>query len=135
MIEHTAAGANVLITATTASDDLAATARTVRQELAWLCQHGVDGQELCSAQRFLLGSLLRSASGARRLCAFVATWLARAGVPPRQLLASAAMIRDVTSQGVVRAARHTLAPSVMSLAVCGAWPNDLPIALTDESGD
>lgn len=134
VLEHTAAGANVLITANTASGDLAGTVRTVRQELARLCEHGVDGPELCSAQRYLLGGLLRSASGARRLSALVATWLAR-GVTPRQLLVSAATLRDVTPHGVVQAARHTLAPSVMSLAVCGARPDDLPVTLTEDGGN
>jgi hypothetical protein len=125
ILEHTAAGPNVLITANTASDDFPDTVRTVRQELARLCQHGVDGPELLNAQRYLLGGLLRSANGARRLCALVATWLAR-GVPPARLLASASMIRDVTPGGVLRAARLTFAPSVMSVVLCGARPTTYP---------
>ena len=125
MLEHSAAGTNVLVTATTTSEDLPATVRAVREELTRLCRHEPDGPELHAAKSYLLGSLLRSASGGRRLSALVATWLAR-GVHPHQLLTSAATIRDVTPDDVVRAARDTLAPSVMSLAVCGACLDESP---------
>lgn len=123
LLEHTAAGTNVLVTTTVTSEDLPATLHALREEQTRLGHHGPDGPELDAAKSYLLGSLLRSASGRRRLCNLIATWLAR-GASLDDLVSSAARIRDVTPADVALAARSTLAPSAMSLAVCGSFPLD-----------
>ncbi len=119
VVEHTAAGPCVLVTAATPAAHLPATVRAVREELAGLCRAGIEPTELRRAQHHLLGGLLRDASGRRRLAALVATWLAR-GVHPARLIASGAAIHRTTADDVLAAARKDLSPDAVSLAVYGA---------------
>ncbi len=117
-LEFTPSGATLLVDADTASEVTAAAVLETRYELGRLGLVPPAGEELETARRYAVGSLLTATSSQAGLASFLAN-LAVAGLGVDWLRGYPTRLAEVTAEQVAQAALEFFAPSAFTGVVVG----------------